>query len=72
MEEREGGWNIERWGGRGGMRNYGAKGDGTRRGILEQGEGCWNREGTERIKIQYLEITILTIGATGLNILGVY
>jgi hypothetical protein len=37
----------------------------TRRGMLEQG-----RKG--RIKIQYLEITILTIGATGLNILGVY
>ncbi len=37
MEEREGGWNIERWGGRGGMRNYGTKGG------VEQDEEFWNK-----------------------------
>jgi hypothetical protein len=37
MEEREGGWNIERWGGRRGMSNSGIKRE------LEQGEEFWNK-----------------------------
>ncbi len=37
MEEREGGWNMERWGGRGGMRYYGTKRE------VEQGEEFWNK-----------------------------
>ncbi len=37
MEEREGGWNIERWVGRGGMRNYGTKGE------VAQVEETWNK-----------------------------